>query len=171
MYSHPGKKMLFMGAEVGQRSEWNCDSTVEWNLLQYEPHEKLMKFLANLNDLYSSEPAMHELDFEHTGFEWLDFSDSDSCVISFMRRAKDPADFLVFVFNFTPIPRMRYKVGVPLNTSYREILNSDSELYYGSNVGNAGLVVAEDNPFKQWPYSISLDLPPLGMVVLKPERK
>ncbi len=88
-----------------------------------------------------------------------------------MRRAKDPADFLVFVYNFTPIPRLGYKVGVPVKTSYREIMNSDSEFYWGSNVGNAGCVSAEDNPFKQWPYSLKIDLPPLGMLVLKPNRE
>jgi 1,4-alpha-glucan branching enzyme len=170
MYGHPGKKMLFMGAEVGQRGEWDCDSTVEWDLLQYESHEKLMKYLADLNRLYSEEPAMHQVDFEPPGFEWLDFSDSDACVVSFVRRAKDPGDFLVFVFNFTPIPRMGYRVGVPVKTAYREIMNSDSELYGGSNIGNAGLVGADDDPFKQWPCSLNLNLPPLGMLVLKPER-
>jgi 1,4-alpha-glucan branching enzyme len=143
---------------------------VEWDLLQYESHEKLMKYLADLNRLYSEEPAMHQVDFEPPGFEWLDFSDSDACVVSFVRRAKDPGDFLVFVFNFTPIPRMGYRVGVPVKTAYREIMNSDSELYGGSNIGNAGLVGADDDPFKQWPCSLNLNLPPLGMLVLKPER-
>jgi len=170
MFAHPGKKMLFMGSEIGQRGEWNFDATMEWGLLQYEPHEKLSRFITDLNTLYRNEPAMYEVDFDYTGFEWLDFSDADNCVVSFVRRAKDPGDFLVFVLNFTPVPRPGYKVGVPVKAGYREVLNSDSDYYGGSNVGNAGRVMASDERFKQWPYSLSLDLPPLGMLVLKPDR-
>lgn len=169
MYGQPGKKLLFMGAEIGQWHEWDFDSVLQWDLLQYEPHEKLMKYLSDLNHLYTREPSMHEVDFDHRGFEWLDFSDADSSVISFLRRAKDPNDYLVFVYNLTPVPRMGYRVGVPEKRGYREIMNSDSEVYWGSNVGNAGYVVAEDTPFLHWPCSLSLDLPPLGMVVFKPE--
>jgi|Deesub1362A_J573_1020465.scaffolds.fasta_scaffold00077_54 1,4-alpha-glucan branching enzyme len=169
MYGHPGKKMLFMGGEFGQWWEWNFDSSLDWHLLQYEPHEKLQKYVQDLNKLYTSEPALFEVDFEPAGFEWIDFSDSDSSVISFIRKAENPEDFLVFVFNFTPVPRYNYRIGVPKNTTYKEIMNSDSEIYWGSNVGNAGWVTAEEIPFSHWPYSLSLTLPPLGMLVLKPQ--
>ncbi|MGD8352268.1 MAG: 1,4-alpha-glucan branching protein GlgB, partial [Nitrospirota bacterium] len=170
MFGQPGKKMLFMGAEFGQWNEWNFDSSLQWDLLNYEPHEKLSKYLSDLNRLYRREPSMFEVDFDYEGFEWLDFSDSDSSVVSFARKAKDPSDYLVFVYNFTQVPRRGYRVGVPEKAAYREIMNSDSELYWGSNVGNAGRVEAEEVPFLQWPCSLSLDIPPLGMLVLKPER-
>lgn len=170
MYGHPGKKMLFMGGEFGQWFEWDFDSSLHWHLLQYESHEKLQKYVHDLNSLYESEPAVHEVDFDYRGFEWIDSSDSDSSIVSFMRRAKDPDDFLVFVFNFTPVPRYDYRIGVPVKTVYREIMNSDSEFYWGGNIGNTGWAVAEDIPFYHWPFSLNLSLPPLGMLVLKPHR-
>jgi 1,4-alpha-glucan branching enzyme len=170
MYAHPGKKMLFMGGEIGQWSEWNFDTSLDWHLLKYEPHEKLQGYVRDINALYVSEPSMFEVDFGYEGFEWIDFSDNDACVISFIRKAKDPEDFLVFVLNFTPVPRENYRIGVPRMADYREILNSDSEIYWGSNMGNAGLVQAEDVPFKQWPFSLSLTLPPLAMLVFKPQQ-
>lgn len=170
MYGQPGKKMLFMGAELGQWYEWDSSSSLQWDLLQYEPHEKLMRYLSDLNHLYMREASMFEVDFDYHGFEWLDFSDSESSVISFVRRSKNPEDYLVFVYNLTPVPRLGYRVGVPEQTGYKEIMNSDSELYWGSNVGNAGFVVSDSVPFLHWPCSISLNMPPLGMVVLKPDR-
>jgi 1,4-alpha-glucan branching enzyme len=169
MYGHPGKKMLFMGGEIGQWREWDFDSALHWDLLQYEPHQKLQRLVRDLNALYASEPALHEVDFEHGGFQWLDFSDSENSIVSFMRRARYEEDFLVLVFNFTPVPRYGYRVGVPRRAVYREVLNTDSEKYWGGNVGNTGWVAAEDVRFNQWPYSLSLTLPPLGMVVLKPQ--
>jgi 1,4-alpha-glucan branching enzyme len=171
MYAHPGKKLLFMGVEIGQWIEWDFDQGLDWHLLQYEPHEKLQGYVHDLNGLYLSEPALYEVDFQPQGFEWIDFSDSDSCVVSFMRRAKDPEDFLVFVFNFTPVPREGYRVGVPVRALYQEVLNSDSELYWGGNMGNSGWAAAEEVGINQWPFSLSLTLPPLGMLVLKPRRE
>jgi 1,4-alpha-glucan branching enzyme len=168
MYGHPGKKMLFMGGEFGQWSEWDFDKPLDWNLLQYEPQERLKKYVQDLNGLYAREPAMHEVDFDYNGFEWIDFSDADSSVISFIRRAKDPDDFLVFVFNFTPVPRSNYKVGVPQMSVYEEIFNSDSEIYWGSNVGNEGRTEAKDIRINQWQYSLNITLPPLGMLVFRP---
>jgi 1,4-alpha-glucan branching enzyme len=170
MYGHPGKKMLFMGGEFGQWSEWDSAHALEWHLLRYEPHRRLQKYVQDLNALCRSEPAMHQVDFEHEGFEWIDMSDADTSVVSFIRRARDQSDYLVFVCNFTPVPRYDYRVGVPHRTVYREIMNSDSEIYWGSNVGNAGWAVAEDIPMNQWPCSMRLTLPPLGMVVFKPHR-
>jgi 1,4-alpha-glucan branching enzyme len=170
MYAHPGKKMLFMGGEFGQWWEWNSSSSLDWRLLEYEPHRKLKRYVSELNKLYISEPSLYEVDFDWRGFEWINFGDWEGSVVSFIRRAKDPSDYLVFVFNFTPVPRENYLVGVPEKTGYREILNSDSEIYWGSNVGNAGFAVAEDMPFYKWPYSLRITLPPLGMVAFKPVR-
>jgi 1,4-alpha-glucan branching enzyme len=160
--------MLFMGGEFGQWSEWDFDRHLDWNLLKYEPHEKLKKYVQDLNGLYAGERAMYEVDFDHSGFEWIDFSDADASVISFIRRAKDPGDFLVFVLNFTPVPRLNYKVGVPLMSAYEEIFNSDSEVYWGSNLGNAGHTEATGERKDPWQYSINITLPPLGMLVFKP---
>ncbi len=170
MYAHPGKKMLFMGGEFGQWREWNSAESLDWNLLAYEPHRRLQRYVVDLNGLLRSEPSLHELDFEWEGFQWIDFSDSDSCVVSFIRKAKDPEDFLVFVFNFTPVPRHDYRVGVPKKAVYKELLNSDSETYWGSDTGNGGWVAAEDAPYSGQPYSLSLTLPPLGMLALSPLR-
>jgi 1,4-alpha-glucan branching enzyme len=168
MYGHPGKKLLFMGSEFGQWREWNFDESLDWHLLQHEPHKKLQRFVSDLNHIYKTEPAMHEVDFEWHGFEWIDFHDSDNSVISFIRRAKNHDDFLVFVFNLTPIPRFGYKVGVPRGGFYREILNSDSEIYWGGNLGNAGGVYADNVPCHARQFSLNLILPPLSVLILKP---
>ncbi len=168
MYCHPGKKMLFMGGEFGQWSEWSEARSLDWNLLQYEPHRKLQKYVQDLNRLLREEAALHEVDSDPAGFEWIDFSDADSSVVSFIRRGKDPGDFLVCVFNFTPVVRTNYRIGAPKKGVYREVLNSDSDAYWGGNVGNAGWAVAEDAALNQWPHSMSLTLPPMGMLVLKP---
>lgn len=169
MYAHPGKKMLFMGGEFGQWWEWDSSSSLQWHLLQYEPHQRLERYVRDINSLLKTEPSLYELDFDWRGFEWIDFSDSESCVVSFMRKAKDPEDFLIFVFNFTPVPRHNYRIGVPMKVVYREILNSDSAAYWGSNLGNGGWVVAEDVPACGRPYSLRLTLPPFGMIALKPQ--
>jgi 1,4-alpha-glucan branching enzyme len=170
MYAHPGKKMLFMGGDIGQWSEWDSASSVEWHLMDSDPHVRLQHYFGDLNRLLASEPALHELDFSPEGFEWIDFSDADSSVVSFIRKARDPEDFLVIVCNFTPIPRTGYRIGVPRMGVYKETMNSDSASYWGTNTGNTGEVQAEDVRFNQWPFSLSLTLPPLGMLVLKPER-
>ncbi len=169
MYGHPGKKLLFMGGEFGQWIEWNYRKSLDWHLLEYDSHRKLRQFVKDLNHIYLSEPSLYEVDFHYSGFEWLDFRDAEGSIISFMRRGKDPNDILIFVFNFTPVPRLKYKIGVPFSAFYREILNSDSELYWGSNMGNAGGVAAENTPCHQWPYTLALTLPPLSVLVLKPE--
>lgn len=168
MYGHPGKKLLFMGGEFGQWMEWDFEQGLEWHLLEYEPHKRLQRYVRDLNRLYTSEPALHEVEFEPKGFEWVDFRDSDSSIISFIRKAKNPEDLFIFVFNFTPVPRYNYRIGVPKKVAYREIINSDSEHYGGGNLGNLGWVIAEDVPFYHWPYSLNLTLPPLGMLVFKP---
>jgi 1,4-alpha-glucan branching enzyme len=168
MFAQPGKKLLFMGGEIGQWWEWNANTSLDWHLLQHEPHRKLQAFVKDLNGLYKKEAPLHEVDFYHEGFEWIDFADYERSVVSFIRRAKDKEDFLVFVFNFTPVRRYNYRVGVPKWGFYREIMNSDSEIYGGSNTGNQGGRHAESIWWHNRPYSVSLDLPPLGAIVLKP---
>ncbi len=168
MYGEPGKKTLFMGAELGQWSEWSHDKGLEWDLLQYEPHKGLQSFVRDLNRVYCSEPALYELDYDPKGFQWIDFRDTDANVVSFIRKGKDPEQILVFVFNFTPVPRMDYRIGAPRQGFYREVINSDSAAYGGSNIGVKGGVTAEASPWHNQPCSLSLNLPPLGMLVLKP---
>ena len=126
MYGHPGKKLLFMGGEFGQWAEWNHDRGLEWEYLDMFPHRGLRKLVADLNALYRREPALHQLDFDPAGFDWIDCNDNENSVVSFLRRARDPRDFVVVVLNFTPVPRYRYVVGVPEPGVYRELLNTDS---------------------------------------------
>jgi 1,4-alpha-glucan branching enzyme len=168
MYAQPGKKLLFMGGEFGQWWEWNSATSLDWHLLEEAPHRGLQVLLRDLNRRYREEAAMHEVDFSHEGFEWIDFSDTDSNIVSFIRRARQKDDIVVFVFNLTPVPRYGYRVGVPRPGSYREILNSDAAVYWGSNVGNAGGVVADEVGWHGRPWSLSLTLPPLGALAFKP---
>jgi 1,4-alpha-glucan branching enzyme len=171
MYGHPGKKLLFMGGDIGQWAEWSEKRSVDWNLLQYDHHQKFQTFVQDLNRLYASEPALHQVDFDWGGFEWIDCHDWERSIGSFIRRAKDPDDYLVCVYNFTPVPRIGYRVGVPEAGFYREVLNSDSSTYWGSNVGNLGGAEAEAVAWSGQPFSLNLALPPLGAIILKPERK
>lgn len=168
MYGHPGKKLLFMGSEFGQWNEWNFDDELQWYLLQEEPHRKLQHFVRDLNHLYKSEPALFEVDYDPSGFEWIDFSDAEKSIISFIRKAKNPDNFLIFVFNLTPVPRYNYRIGVPKKCFYQELLNSDSHIYWGSNMGNGGGVNAENFQWHGRPFSINLTLPPLSVLILKP---
>ena len=125
MFAHPGKKLMFMGGEFGQRAEWDHDTSLEWHLLEYAPHRGLQTLTADLNAVYRNEPALHEVDFDWHGFEWLDCNDADASVLSFLRRAKNPENFLVVVVNCTPVLREDYRVGVPELGFYREIMNTD----------------------------------------------
>lgn len=170
MYAHPGKKLLFMGTDIGDYNEWNHDAGVPWEVLQYPMHMGLQRFVRDLNHLYRSHPALYEVDFDYTGFEWIDIADVEKSCISFLRRAANPADYLVFVCNFTPLPRENYSVGVPDAGFYREVLNSDSEHYGGSNLGNAGGVISTDVKAHGRPYSISITLPPLAVVAFQCHR-
>ena len=169
LYGHPGKKLLFMGGEFGQWREWNFAGSLDWHLLDFEPHRGLRRFVTDLNRIYRAEPSLHEVDFDYRGFEWIDFHDTENSVISFVRRGKDPRDFTVIVCNFTPVPRPGYRIGVPTAGFYREILNSDSKYYWGSDMGNGGGVLAEEVPFQLRPWSILLTLPPLSVLFFKPE--
>jgi 1,4-alpha-glucan branching enzyme len=170
MYGHPGRKLLFMGSEFGQTSEWNHDAQLEWGLLKYPVHHKLQRLVGELNALYRNEPSLYEVDDNYSGFEWVDIYDTEKSVILFARFAKDRNDFLVFCCNFTPLVREGYRVGLPHGGRYRELLNTDADLFGGSNVGNDGWVEAENYAFQNRPASVLLTLPPLAVVVLKPER-
>ena len=169
MYGHPGKKLLFMGSDFGQWQEWKESQSLDWHLLDDEPHQKLQQLVKDLNRLYRDEPAMHKIDFEPAGFDWIDYMDSDNSIISFMRKTHDPQDTLIFVCNFTPVHRQVYRIGAPFFCRYREILNTDAEIYGGSNKGNAGAVHSDEWEWHNQPHSLQIQVPPLATVVFKPE--
>jgi 1,4-alpha-glucan branching enzyme len=166
MYTHPGKKLLFMGSEIGQYEEWNHDSSVRWELLSFAFHRQLQAYVATLNHLYRQTPALYEVDFHHAGFEWVDFHDVEGSCISFLRFTQDRKNHVLTCCNFTPVPRFHYRVGVPEEGFYEELLNSDSHLFGGSNLGNGGMVSTERIPQHGRPFSLSLTLPPLSVLVL-----
>ncbi|MBN1847032.1 MAG: 1,4-alpha-glucan branching protein GlgB [Deltaproteobacteria bacterium] len=168
MYGEPGKKMLFMGGEFGQWWEWDHQQSLQWHLLEFEPHQGLQRYVKDLNRTYLSQPAMYENDFDPSGFEWIDFRDADSTVVSFIRKGKSPDDMLVFVFNFTPVPRIGYRIGVFKKGHYDTLINSDADDYGGSGFGLSSGIIADAIPWHGKPYSLDLDLPPLGMLLLKP---
>lgn len=170
MFAHPGKKLLFMGNEFGQWDEWNHDKSLDWHLLQFENHRGLQKYVSDLNTLYRSEPALHQVDYHHEGFTWIDFHDSDQSVVAFMRHAAHRDDLIVVVCNFTPVPRVGYRIGVPVRCYFRELLNSDATIYGGSNMGNSGGVMADAVPWHGQPHSLKLTLPPLSVLFLKPSK-
>ncbi|HEY9846144.1 MAG TPA: 1,4-alpha-glucan branching enzyme, partial [Candidatus Caenarcaniphilales bacterium] len=171
MFTHPGKKTLFMSMEFGQWSEWNVWGDLDWHLLQYEPHKKLKQFVTDLNHLYCNEPALYTQDFSHDAFEWIDCSDNRHSVISFIRKSKDAAEFILTVCNFTPQPHSHYRVGVPEPGFYTELLNSDVREYGGSNMGNLGGKWTDEWSYHNRPYSLDLCLPPLGTLILKLDRQ
>jgi 1,4-alpha-glucan branching enzyme len=167
MFGHPGKKLLFMGAEFGQWREWNHDRSLDWHLLDDGVHASLRRFVQDLNGQYRAEPALYQRDFYADGFRWIDCNDNENSVVSLVRYAADPASFVVMLFNFTPVPRYRYRIGVPEPGWYAELMNSDSWLYGGSNVGNGGGVATEAIPAHGFDQSLCLTVPPLGCLLLK----
>jgi 1,4-alpha-glucan branching enzyme len=164
MWARPGKKILFMGGEFGQWREWNHDASLDWNLLDESEHRGVQNLIRDLNRIYRAEPALWEADHQPAGFQWIDANNSDEDVIAFMRIAPSSGRKLICVCNFAPVVRTGYRVGVPAPGFYREIFNSDSSLYGGSNQGNAGGVPAAQIPWHGLPHSLSLRLPPLGTV-------
>ena len=169
MYAQPGKKLLFMGAEWGQVREWTHDASLEWHVLQYPVHRGVQKWVEQLNRVYREQPALHELDNDPAGFEWIDCNDYSGSTISLLRKGSSPNQRIVVISNFTPVPRLNYRLGVPSGGFWRELLNSDSGDYGGSNMGNAGGVQAQAIPTHGRPYSITLTLPPLAALFLKAE--
>ena len=170
MYAHPGKKLLFMGSELAQRDEFWEEGSVDWSLEKSPPHRGVQRLVSDLNHLHTGENSLHEVDFEWSGFEWIDANDALDSILSFIRRAKNPDDFVVVVCNFTPVVRENYRIGVPSSGFYREIMNSDSAYYEGSDAGNAGGVRAEPIPWHGRPWSIKMRVPPLAAVYFKPQR-
>ena len=166
MWAHPGKKLLFMGAEFGQRREWNHDEALDWQALQGDQHRGLQRWVEDLNRLYRSEPALYQLDFDASGFQWIDAQDSEASVLSYLRKARDGTAVLV-VANFTPVPRENYLVGIPHAGHWAEQLNSDALLYGGSGVGNQGGVDSVPVSAHGFYQALNLRLPPLGILVLK----
>lgn len=171
MFGHPGKKLLFMGDEFGQWSEWNHDASLEWHLLEQPSHAGLKRWVRDLNTLYRGEPLLHTMDFNPAGFEWVDCKDFHRSIISFLRRGQNPNDQLLFVCNFTPVVRQNYRVGVPLEGYWKEILNSDAPLYGGSGQGNFGGLSTVPLPIHGRPSSLNMTLPPLGIVIFRPESR
>ena len=168
MWAHPGKKLLFMGGEFAQWNEWNDEGSLDWSLLDFPPHEGIRRLICDLNRLYRETPALHEVDFEPSGFEWVSANDSDNSVIAFIRRGHDASRAMLCVCNFTPVVRHHYRIGAPGPGRYCERLNTDSEYYGGSNVGNAfGTVDAEPIAQHGRDWSVSLTLPPLATVFLE----
>ncbi len=166
-YAHPGKKLLFMGQEFAQWNEWSERGELDWVLLTFPSHDGIRKLVGDLNRLYRAQPALHELDFNPEGFRWIDCHDADQSVLSLVRRGRQEDDHLVIVLNFTPVTRHRYRIGVPWGGAYREIFNSDSEYYGGSNCGNGREIRAEPIPWMGFPHSIELTLPPLAGLFLE----
>src|SRR4051794_3127037 len=167
MYGHPGKKLLFMGNEFGQWREWNHDRSLDWHLLDDPSHAGLRSYVQALNWHYHAEPALHEVDFDPSGFRWIDCNDNENSVVSIVRYAKSRSDFVVMVFNFTPVSRMEYRIGVPEPGWYAELLNSDADVFGGGNVGNGGGVATEPIAARGFDQSLRLVVPPLGCLLLK----
>ena len=169
MFAHPGKKLLFMGCEFGQWSEWNHDASLDWHLLAHPLHAGLQRWVRDLNTLYRGTGAMYEVDFDPAGFEWIDCNDHQRSVLSFLRRGRDPGDAMVFACNFTPVPRHNFRIGAPRGGCWKEALNGDAPLYGGSGQGNFGGVEAVPLPMHGRPFSLNITLPPLAMVAFRPE--
>ena len=171
MWTHPGKKTIFMGMEFGQRQEWNVWDDLQWDLLNHEPHKGIQKLVDDLNTLYKREPALWRNDFDEYGFQWIDCDDNKNSVISFMRREKTDGEWLVIVANFTPQNHSNYRIGVPVKGFYEEIFNTDASQYGGSNLGNMGGKSTDSYNIHSYENSIDLCLPPLSVLVLKHKSK
>jgi 1,4-alpha-glucan branching enzyme len=171
MFAQPGKKLLFMGCDIGQRAEWNHEVSLDWHLLAHDSHMGIKHWMEDLNRCYKTEPALHQLDMEPAGFQWLAANDTDQSVICFLRKGKNAQDVMAIVCNFTPVPRQNYRVGVPVEGYWLESLNSDAHWYWGGGQGNMGGVYTSPVPFHGQPHSINLTLPPLGIVFFKPAQQ
>ena len=171
MYTHPGKKLTFMGMDIGQWREWNHDRELDWYQLEEDRYQKFNYFVKDLNKLYKNTASLFEVDFSHDGFEWIDFNDSDNSILSYKRKGKDKGDYTITILNFTPIVRDNYKIGVPENCNYEVIFNSDSEYYGGGNIGNNTNLKPIKMLWQENPYALTLTLPPLGALILKPIHK
>ncbi|MCF0223492.1 MAG: alpha amylase C-terminal domain-containing protein, partial [Fibrobacter sp.] len=168
-YAHPGKKLNFMGNEFGQFREWNEKQSLDWHLVSWDSHGKVLQMMKVLNRLYKENSAFWEIDHYHTGFEWIDCNDSDNSIVSFVRK-DDHGNMILCVFNFTPVPRIGYRLGAPAEGVWTEIFNTDSAIFGGGNVGNFGVVHTQSIPWQGRNWSIDIQLPPLGALFFKLER-
>jgi 1,4-alpha-glucan branching enzyme len=171
MAGHPGKKLLFMGGEFGQWREWNHDRALDWELLDYDEHRQLHSWVRDINSFYRKTPALYERDFDPAGFQWIDCNDNFRSILSFLRFGKSEEEAVAFICNFTPVPRHNYRVGVPFGGVWEEALNSDSEFYGGSGMGNLGKIIADDMASHGRSFSLNLMLPPLAIVIMKSSQK
>jgi 1,4-alpha-glucan branching enzyme len=169
MFTHPGQKLMFMGCEFGQTSEWNVNNSLHWELLSHPAHQGVRAWIQALNKTYQKEEALYALNYSPEGYEWIDFGDSQNTVLSLIRKSRD--EYVIVVLNFSPVVRGNYRIGVPENAKYKEILNSDHADYGGSNVCNTTILKAEKIASHGRTYSISLILPPLGGIILKSRKK
>ena len=170
MWTHPGKQLLFMGGEFGQWNEWNHEEELQWDLLQWDTHRGIQQLIADLNALLVREAALHEVDFEESGFEWVDCHNREDSVLSYLRKGRNPSDYLLICCNFTPVVRESYEVGVPRGGWYQEVFNSDSQYYGGTNVGNFPGVEASQPGHHARPHKLTVKLPPLGIAIFKPDQ-
>jgi len=171
LWTHPGKKTLFMGGEFGQLSEWYCRVSLDWHLIEErELHRKVQEFVKSLNHIYRQEAALWEIDYSHEGFQWLDFKDANNSIVAFARKGKDYKDHIICLLNFTPQVHHNYKLGVLENTTYEEVLSSDNDSFGGSNQLNPHPLKAIDTPFAEAPYHIEVTVPPLGGMIFRPKR-
>lgn len=170
MWTHPGKKLLFMGGEFAQKKEWDFRSSLDWHQTNDTNHKGVQDLVRDLNILYQNEPALYELDTENSGFEWVVADDYNNSVFAYIRFAKDRSDFLISITNFTPIPRTDYKIGVPKDGFYEEVINTDAKEYNGSGQGNMGKMLANQIPQHQFPYSLKLTIPPLATIIIRKKK-
>jgi 1,4-alpha-glucan branching enzyme len=169
MWAHPGKKLLFMGQEFAQEAEWSAERSLDWHLLENPQHGGIQSLVRDLNHAYKGEPALWETDFDHTAFWWIEANDADNNVFAFARRTKDSEGVVVFVANLSPVPRIGYRLGLPRSGKWRELVNTDSGFYGGSDVGNLGGVEAGPIAWQSQPFSAEVNLPPLGALWLVPD--
>ena len=167
MFTHPGTNLLFQGAEFGQSEEWNFQQSLDWHLLQYEPHKGVQTLIKDLNTLYKNEPALYEKQFSGDGFEWIDYNDAENSVLVYIRKGNDETNDLVIAINMTPVPRENYKMGVPRKGKLKEIFNSDLKKYFGSGTYKNKMQSTKANPWQFRDNSVEIDIPPLGAVALK----
>ena len=167
MYAQPGKKLLFMGGEFAQWQEWNHDECLDWHLLTLPAHSNLQKLVCDLNNIYTKEKALHELDSESSGFSWIDCMDIDHSTLSILRKSGIPGEEIIIALNFTPIPLFNFRIGAPIAGEWKEILNSDAKEYGGNGYGNQGKAITEPISFHGQPNALTLTLPPLGAIFLR----